>query len=290
MTRDLSELLFNSLNEQGYLFQEACFNALKTKERGMGWEVKAYDYPVSLEGQDTKTDMVLQSTTSPGPELYALVECKRADPSYVYWLFGAGQELFGDAYCLTLGLECLRYDSTAGPYQPVRHVERLPFRLKTYKPISWLEAKMDTSKRSSTPQNLENAFGQVLRGVAGFAEEHRRQRGKTCATFSAFFIPVVVTTAQLYVATYEPHDIDLSTGRVNKDQVNFGPPDQLPQEEFWVLVDYSVGENLAPESIPEEYYGVDPNELVKYKTRSIFVVNSKFLVKFFSFLRLKKDS
>ena len=78
---ELSELLFNALNEQGYLFQEACKHTLKARERSTEWEVKASEYPVSLEEQDTKVDIVLRSKAQSSPELYALVECKRADPA-----------------------------------------------------------------------------------------------------------------------------------------------------------------------------------------------------------------
>lgn len=59
-------------------------------------------------------------------------------------------------------------------------------------------------------------------------------------------------------------------------------------ERDWVIVDYGVGENVAPNPIPENYHGVDPVELQKHKTRSIFIVNSKSLVDFFSRLRLAK--
>jgi hypothetical protein len=82
-------LLFNALNEQGYIFREVCEQALKNKEGTTIWEVKAAEYPVSIQGQDTRVDIVLRSKTSSSPELCALVECKRAYPDYIYWIFGA---------------------------------------------------------------------------------------------------------------------------------------------------------------------------------------------------------
>ena len=285
MNTELSELLFNALNEQGYLFQEACEHALKKNEEATGWEVKASEYPVSLEGQDTKVDIVLRSKIPSSPELYALVECKRADPSYVYWLFGAPGLPCGEALCSTLGFEC-RETRSDRPYQASRLLTQLHFKVLTYEAKSWLEARKGSGKRGSTPQNIENAFGQVLKGVAGFAQEQLDQRRKSCTLFKTFFIPIVVTTASLYVAYYELRNIDLSMGKISKDKVLFGPQGQPAEEEPWVLVDYGVGENVAPKPIPESYHGVDPTELQKHKIRSIFVVNSKSLVDFFSRLRL----
>jgi hypothetical protein len=285
MCSELSDLLFNALNEQGYLFQEACEQELKNKEGRTEWEVKASEYPVSLQGQDTRVDIVLRSKTSGSPELYALVECKRADPAYIYWIFGASGLPLGDASCSTFGLECreIRADR---PYQVSRFVKRLNFEFSTYVAEWWLEARKGSSKRTSTPQNIENAFAQVLKGIGGLAQEQLDQRHKSRDLFTTFFVPVVVTTASLHVPYYLTKNVDLSTGRIARDKVDFGPQGQPVQEVDWVLVDYGVGENVTPKPIPEGYHGVNPAELQKYKTRSIFVVNSKILVLFFSKLHL----
>lgn len=285
MSTELFELLFNALNEQGYLFQEACEQALRDKERTTGWEVIASEYPVSLQGRDTRIDIVLRSKISSSPELYALVECKRADPSYIYWVFGAAGLPFGDALCSALGLEC-RQIRSGQPYEVNRLLTKLPFKFVTSRAINWLEAKRGSSGRVSTPQNIENAFVQVLKGVGGLAQEQLDQRRESPALFKTFFIPVVVTTAALYVAEYKPKNVDLSTGKITRDKVHFGSQGQPAEEEKWVLVDYGVGENVAPKPIPESYHGVDPAELQKHKMRSIFVVNSNSLVTFFSKLNL----
>lgn len=286
MSTELSELLLNAINEQGYLFQEACEHCLRSNETATEWEVRAYEYPVSLWGQDTKVDVVLHAKRQSPPELYALVECKRADPSYIYWVFGAPGLPFGDALCSTLGFKSHSKISSDQPLQVNRLLEQLHFKVATYSARSWQEVKKGSNKRVSTPQNIENAFGQVLKGVGGFAQEQLHQRRKGHASIEIFFVPVVVTTASLYVAYYETKDIDLATGKVSKDKVLFGPQGKPAEEDPWVLVDYGVGENVAPEPIPESYHGVDPAELQKYKIRSIFVVNSDNLVDFFSKLRL----
>jgi len=184
-----------------------------------------------------------------------------------------------------LGLEC-RETRTGRPYQISRSVTRLHFNLLTHGAKSWLEAKKGSNRRTSTPQNIENAFGQVLKGGAGLAQEQLTQRLKRGELFTTFFVPVVVTTASLYVAYYETRNIDLSTGQIAKDKILFGPQGEPAEEVDWVMVDYAIGENIADKPIPEAYHGVDPTELLKYKTRSIFIVNSKSLVSFFSKLQL----
>ncbi len=103
MKEDLAETLFNAVNEQGYLFSEACADLLS--KRRTGWEVATQEYPVTLAAEDTRIDIVLRSTEHKGAEdLYGIVECKRADPHYVCWLFGSWGSL-EDANCLCSGVE-----------------------------------------------------------------------------------------------------------------------------------------------------------------------------------------
>lgn len=215
------------------------------------------------------------------------MECKRADRSYSHWLFGAPGLPFGAALFSALGLEC-RETRSDRAYHANRLVTRLHFKVITYGVESWLEVKKGSDRRTSTPQNIENAFGQVLKGVGGFAQEQLDQRYKSRDLFQTFFIPVVVTTASLYVAYYESRDVDLSTGKISKDKVHFGAEGQTAEEVDWVLVDYGVGENISPKPIPEAYHGVNPAELQKHKVRSIFVVNSNSIVSFFSKLQLSE--
>lgn len=284
MKQDLSELLLNALNEQGFIFQEACKHCLE--EVQTGWKVKAFEYPVSLQGNDTRVDIVLRNSDSDSPELWALIECKRADPEFVYWLFGSPGLPFGDASCSALGFSCLSTRSDE-PFCIRKLVEPLHFGISTYDAKNWTEVKRDSSRRISNTENIEKAFAQVLTGTAGFAEEHLEQRYKHRHTFKTFFIPIVITTAKLYVAEYKPKDVDLETGTISKEKVHLSPKGQPPEELEWMLIDYGAGENVAPSIIPEDYMCLDPGKLQEeYKTRSIFVVNAKSIISFFSKLHL----
>jgi len=287
MEQDLSGLLLNALNEQGFIFQEACKHRLE--EVQTGWKVKAFEYPVSLQGNDTQVDIVLQNSYSDSPELWSLIECKRADPEYVYWLFGSPGLPIGDALCSALGFSS-HSASSEEPFRIQKLVEPLHFGISTYDAKSWMEVKRNPKKeRASNIENIEKAFKQVLRGTAGFAQEQLCQRHKHPNTIRTFFIPIVITTAKLYVAGYKPEDVNLETGTISKEKVHLGPNGQPPEEVEWVLVDYGAGENLAPGSTPENFWSVDPGELQKYKTRSIFIVNSKSIPGFFSKLQLVSD-
>ena len=219
MSADLSEMLFNALNEQGYLFQEKCCEILKSMEKTTGWKVEGYDYPVSMRDQETKIDIVLKDATQGDPELYALIECKRSDPEYVRWLFSASTA--GRALCYATTFKC-RDVLSDRPMDIARIVSPRQFELWTYDVKNWMEVKKDARRKPSTPQNIENAFIQVLKGVGGFGREQLGQRTKKHSPFEVSFIPIVITTASIYVAGYKPEDIDIRTGTIQKNKVFFG--------------------------------------------------------------------
>ncbi len=160
------------------------------------------------------------------------------------------------------------------------------FDIMTYSAKWWLEVKSRGSnkseKRFSTPQNIENAFVQVIKGIEGFAREQLKQRNKNAVPSEVLFIPVVVTTAELYVAAYEPKDIDLRSGRIDKEKIWFGQGNGSAEEVPWMQVDYAAGENVVLQPIHEHDLSTYPRDLQKYKMRSILVANSKNIEAFFS--------
>lgn len=273
MKEELAEILFNAVNEQGYLFSEACADLMS---RGRtGWDVVAEEYPVTLATEDTRIDIVLRTDKCNGvQELYGIVECKRADPQYVCWLFGSpGAPEY--ANCLGTNVEHAGGSSDKTPDISIRQ-SQIKFKFSTYSAKWWLEVKKQkaTAKKISSPDNIESAFIQVLKGLEGFTQEQYNQRRKGHVSGTVAFIPVVITTAPLFVAEYDPKNINLANGRIAKNRIYFGSTDEPTEEVEWILVHYGAGTNVIPQLIPEEYYSTYPADLLRYKTRSIFVVNS----------------
>jgi hypothetical protein len=132
------------------------------------------------------------------------------------------------------------------------------------------------------PQTIEDAAMQVLRGTVGVANEQMRQRSKAGGHNNrVLFFPVVVTTARLFPAEYSTDEIDIASGTIAKEKVTFGDGDQ-PLEQPWVLLNYPASESLALAGIPDSYNSTNPADLKRYKCRSIYIVNAKHLVDFFT--------
>ena len=86
--QNLERILFDGLNEHGFLFQEKCAQVLRHNVHRTRWRVHTEEYPVSIRDKDSRVDIILGDESSNSHQIYAIVECKRINPNRGYWLFG----------------------------------------------------------------------------------------------------------------------------------------------------------------------------------------------------------
>ncbi len=279
--QSLEQILFDGLNEHGFLFQEKCAEVLQHNARKTKWGVLTKEYPISTKAKDTRIDIVLKDTSSSRHQIYAIVECKRVNPTRGYWLFGNPLGTYSQPLLISLRAGYSRSGNYSVHYAQLK----LPLDDIATDLIDnwWLEiSKKGKQKYDASPDPIEKAFTQVCIGVSGMAQEQEIQCRKNPEELSAVFIPVIITTAPLYVATYELKDVDLASGRINRDKIYFGPRGQEPESYDWLLIDYGASRSLSPEGLDEHVEGISPVELEEYHKRSIFVVNSEHIVNFFA--------
>jgi len=284
---NLEEILFNSLSEHGFLFQEECAEVLKRNVGKTRWRVHTTEYPVSIKDRDSRVDIILRDESRLDLQIYAIVECKRLNPTRGYWLFGNPLGTFSQPLLISLRAE---YSERSGNYSIHYAQLKLPFDdIATYLIDNWwleISKKGSKEKHSSSPNPIEDAFTQVCIGVSGIAEELELQCKKNPQEISTLFIPIVITTAPLYVATYDLKDVDLASGDIKRDKIYFGPRGLKPEKMEWLLVDYGASRTISPEHLDEHIERISPAELEEYHKRSIFVVNSEHIVEFFAKLHL----
>lgn len=286
---NLEQILFDSLSDHGFLFQEKCAQVLQHNVHRTKWRLHTTEYPVSLKDRDSRVDIILRDELSNSHQIYAVIECKRVNPNRGYWLFGNPLGTFSKPLLIGLGAEYSRGGNYSIHYAQLK----LPFDdIATYLIDNWWLQISKISKEggkerySSSPNPIEDAFTQVCIGVSGIAEELELQYRKDPQEISTLFIPIVITTAPLYVATYDLKDVDLASGDINRDKIYFGPRGQKPEKMKWLLVDYGATRSISPERLDEDIEGISPAELEEYHKRSIFVVNSEHIIEFFAKLHL----
>ena len=285
--QNLEKMLFDGLNEHGFLFQEKCAEVLKRTDRTK-WVVHTTEYPVSIKDRNSRVDIILRDESSTSYEIYAIIECKRVNPARGYWLFGKPLlPRFSKPLLINLRAEQPKPSNILIHRAHYAQLKLSFDDVATYWIDNWwLEIGKRGNKRHASPNPIEDAFIQVCIGVSGVARELELQVGKKPQKFSALFIPVVITTASLYVAEYDLKDVDLTSGSINRDKIYFGPRGEKPEKIEWLLVDYGASRSISPERLDEHIEGISPVEFEEYHKRSIFVVNSEHIVKFFARLHL----
>jgi hypothetical protein len=284
--QNLEQMLFDGLNEHGFLFQEKCAEILKNNQGLTDWLLLTQEYPVSTRVKDARIDIVLKDVKSYAfpREIYAIVECKRANLSYTYaWLFGNPLLTNFDQ---PLAINLREEETNKSGRHVGKHIRYAQIKLhypqvNTYLIDNWW-LEIGIGKKKASPQPIEDAFTQVCIGVSGIAQEQEMQYRKEPGPLSAIFIPILITNVPLYVATYNLDDVDLTSGAINSKNIFFGPAGQKPEEIGWLLVDYGVSRSVTPDGLYEYATGTSPVDLEEYHKRSIFVVNSKNIVNFFS--------
>jgi hypothetical protein len=278
---NIQEMLFDSLNEHGFLFKEKCARLLEDSSIMTNWSLQSREFPVSADEKDTRIDIILKDLDQTGKQIYAVIECRRTNPLRAHWLFGNPITVdYYEPYFINLYSE----HDHKGNYMTHFSQLKCPYNhMITYLIDNWwLEQGISNIKKYASPSPIEETFIHTLVGVSGLGEEISFQWNKRFLHESAIFIPVVITTAPLYVATYDLNEVNISTGTIDPDKVSFGSSGATPEKVRWLLINYSASRSISPPNFYDNISGETPAELVDFYKRSIFVVNSESIIDFFS--------
>ena len=220
--------LFSNL---GHAFQHAVLSrcdGLPTAglEKG-SWAVRARDFPVELKGTDVHIDGVLEwQSPQRSTWLFAIVECKRVDPECSDWCFARSTPRDSHA---VMDLYFRRVESMVEGHacwvnEPVGLVVQVG-----------LERRAAERQGQGRRHALNDAVAQALRGAGGFAS-----RLPELIEIGAFarIVPVIITTARLYVWRHPLNVADLSDGEL---------PEGTLAETDWLWYESNVRRSLLPD-------------------------------------------
>lgn len=261
----------NALEEHGFLFQKRCVDEITYDQKRFSLESE--DYAVSVGGEETTVDFILSAPGSLG-KFYLVFECKRANPDYVSWVFPKpkdpleptarflGTKLFaiasGNIICLRL--QTVLIDILDPNKTPIVNCG--------------LEVSLNPGRqqRSSNATTIYSACQQALTGIGGLAVEHKKYMYHERSELPHFYVPVVITTADLYVTSYHRYEVDLRTGNLSAEKANTSPVD-------WVVLDWPVREPLqitAPEDSPDiKIHGPSEDYRRRFKVKSVVIVKAE---------------
>jgi hypothetical protein len=270
------------LSGHGYGFQ---FSVLKKAEEvikkllRVQWIFEACEFPVEVQGAGTRIDFILCRTSrgSLAPPLFLVAECKRANPALSNWCFirapythsAASNELArdnmimesligeGDIQIRTLRTSARRIFSSNAIYHVAVEVR----------------SNVAGDHSGETGQAIERAATQVSRSLNGFIETMVQEPQIMDEAKRIDFLPVIFTTANLYVSEADLSQSDLHTGNITlkKEEVKAVP---------WLFYQYALSPGLK-HSIPSREKGNSIATLLQWGyLRTIPIVSASGIEQF----------
>lgn len=243
-TDRLAERLRSELNRHGHGFHRALLDEVARLgvTRSGWWREGPSEFPVRVNGQDARIDFILGRVEPFSKAHYWLIcEAKRVNPSLGDWCFAgipnSRHPLSGACYAETIK----RGQPT------ITNLHRLADSDRIYE--IGIELKTDRKGEpvgGSGRGAIEDAAGQVIRGMNGFIEfmqsapDASWQRAETIR-----LVPVVFTTAQLYATQVALKDADLATGNLPPGGLSLKTTD-------WLWLHYPQSPGLRHSSHPAE--------------------------------------
>jgi hypothetical protein len=231
-----SSVFEKHLNRHGYAFQYSVIRRADElfRENKSPWVFEASEFPVEVQGSHARIDFVLSKRTDsvPEPVRYLVAECKRADPALGSWLFARApyvrrgdtrEELLVDSV----------WNSDNGLFARPQRLDRSSH---IYHVAIEIKGNEKGHGQTSGRGAIEEAATQVLRGVNGLLECLADHPEELSTLYPVVFIPVIFTTARLWVTK-----TDLAAATLADGKVTVKPEDVTERPWLWLQYHASPG-------------------------------------------------
>ncbi|MDT5059978.1 MAG: hypothetical protein QOH63_437 [Acidobacteriota bacterium] len=284
-----------ALNIQGTFFERRCQEII---QEAAGWRLFATNYPVSyqragstLPPKESNLDIraylgPTSSYLSSSKSLNLLVECKKNNPEFIEWIFFPARPHSAFFPCIEIkSTQTDSNDAEISSY-PFQVSHNLPFADDCWETRgNYSEYKKRKGNQGIT-RTVNNAVSDAAYQVALATQAVITEEAdpNNCVRFNPasntlvdmkLVLPVIVSTAKLFMCEFDPKDISVSTGEIPFDRVKLT---QAP----YLIYRYPLPRHLQSDfrfSIKESMIYGSP-EVFLYM--NIFVVHSENLEGFLS--------
>lgn len=255
------------LDKHAYSFQDAIAKAATQVKSVACWSPWIPELPVEVQGAHTRIDFVF---TNASGSVYLVCECKRSNPALSNWCFAQtwfnpNNSLFRKAYAESItdiGQGVLR--SQIKELAPTENLYQIAVEVKS-------EQKGDSD--SDGRGQIEKAATQVCRHLNGLVDFFYKHTVLMRGRRQAAFVPVVLTTANLWTTEIDLSGVDLQYGKLNIEELSV-------HEASWLWYQYHQSPSLK-HSGPVNHTSEKIDDILFYEfVRPIAVLTSKGLEQF----------
>ncbi|MBU0731580.1 hypothetical protein KKC88_01735 [Patescibacteria group bacterium] len=288
------EKITNLYNKTGYPFQQFCLEYIRNFVcKDGGQETNCYaavsEYPFTYPKSNGpnlgihSTIDIIAVTSSCQQEylMFLIIECKKADEEIKNWIFNADdkeKEFRKSNFVFSLYNDNDKHEHillTKSLFFPELGYNNI----HSYDHCNQVIELREDFKKINLNQNLKVYNGIYQCNHASYAFERVTPKNRNIEVLSppcdfrsfkkTIYLPILITTANLYIAKYNTNEI--KEGNVNPNQIEYIPKD-------WLTYDFP-----SPDFI-NRYKDIENNE-IDIEKRTTFVVNYKSLEKFLNKLR-----
>jgi hypothetical protein len=233
---EITKALEGILDTHGYGFQYAVLATAQrlfspTTIHGSRWRLPIAEFPVEVNGAHSHIDLILEHCLRP---ILMVGECKRANPALRNWCFLRAPHREESSLSSSVFIENLTWSPTGDPCCTVQtlfnseNIYHLGIEVKS------VEKGNPCDKGRGA---IEEAATQVMRCTNGLVEFLKRSDRARQEKKRIQLLPVIFTTARIWVSQANLGDADLLTGKLDLTQF---PAEEKP----WVFLHYSQSPGL----------------------------------------------
>lgn len=255
------------LNDSTGVFLEAkVFDVLSKNTQIRARREEPYVNLNTSELYEGQIDIFAASLVNESRAVCMNFECKRANPEQKFWVFEKRQVDSEPEYYPFDYRDAMKgsIDYNKNIFFPSLGYDGMKFFDKTIQGFEFNERTGALSK--STQDRMFNAFIQANEATSSFIEEYSRVNqilGMPETNLFILYLPVVVTTASIWIMDYKPELVDWKSGTINHADLGLTKKD-------WILHEFPL-----PYSLRTRYAeGVGPTK------RPTFVVSAEKLTEF----------
>lgn len=281
------EWTLHALNIHGVFFERACVNLIGNASN---WHVISTNYPVEFpppngpwRGKESCLD-ILTRREDASQVVDVFIECKKANPEFVNWIFFERTATTDPLKPSIVQTDNKQSEGT----NPAWSTSTMIINIKTDISVAtdarevrgdYVKHKGGNKTKTSNASIQEAAYQVALAARAVISEESSLLRKAEMSREHPAppwrrksYVPVICTTAQLYIAKFDPNTVNIKSGEIDLDQATLVPTSNI-------LYEYPLPKHLQHE--PAHRLDVlKSGSTDAFSRMHIFVVQSESLVEF----------
>lgn len=258
----------DTFNRHGYGLPQVVIDQIHNlfQETKAGWRFETVEFPVRVQDESTRIDIILSGVRG---SWLIVGECKRVNPAIGNWYFVRSRYVRRNHHEYYIAENAKMIETSFfSDGLAIGQVSDEFYHIA-------LEVKTDADgDKSGGKDAIEDACGQVMKGVNGLIDSLRHNIPLLGASGAKVILPVIFTTAKLFAGEFDWKDVDGASGKVDASKVRV-------TEKPYLFYQYPVSPGIRHSAISSETHSDFSAVMVADHLRTIAVVSISGIATFF---------